>query len=85
MSYIYDGFPTWEAAENFAAVAANQYDLPAIVFADQASANRHCPFPYVLTAPIVHVDRPVYGDEDEEIENLLEREAVAHGGEYAGT
>jgi hypothetical protein len=86
MSLIFDKFPTREHADKFALDVCHHYGLDATVFASEEDAFEHDPFPFDLTAPIVHVERPdVSPSEDEAIERYIERLVTHYGGAFAGT
>src|SRR5690348_7069081 len=75
---IFDKFPTRQAADDFAADVARDFQLKTEVYDDSEEAFAADPGSYNLTAPVVHVER--CDDEDP----ILERVEV-FGGEFVGT
>jgi len=81
MSWIFDSFANTERAEGFVAAVKDKYDLEAEVFDTQQESDAVDPFPFVLTPPIVLVER-LGGNKQEENLKRLVRE---YGGDFAGT
>lgn len=82
MSLIFDRFKTEEDARRF--IDRVRSDFPGRecqLFLDADAANEHDPFPWVLEAPIVHVDREDDYSGEDEIRGLV---AEFHG-VFAGT
>lgn len=72
MSLVFDSFPDREHAERFAA-AVNRVEpeLATKVLATVAASDALVIFPFKLTPPIVHVERP-YSGHDSDIETARE-------------
>ncbi len=79
MAMIFDNFPDERAAERFAEAVQERFPgKKARVFLTVAAAIKADPFPFDLTAPIVHVTR---GRKEKECRQLVKE----FGGEFAGT
>lgn len=84
MSYIFDSFPTAQAAGTFAATIVAIYpSRSATVCASQDVSDMIDPFPYRVTPLIVLVSRDA--DDGPAIEGWMERQAVELGGHFVGT
>lgn len=81
MSYIYDNFPTLDAALEFKRWVDTELGLPVLWFNSNPESDAYNPFPFELTPPILHV----YRSDDPTDEFVLELHAVGCGGRYAGT
>ncbi len=79
---IFDKFVTARRAKPFAADVAKQFQREAVVCDSQDESDKHDPFPFVLSPPIVLVQRDydTYANEPE-----IRRLAAKHGGCFAGT
>lgn len=77
---IFDSFTYREQAEKFAKDVLDKHGLQAEVFDSQKESNAVDPFPFVLEAPIVLVQRANPSIEDEVI-----KLAKLHTGDFAGT
>lgn len=76
---IFDYFPNRTAAENFAQEVTSRFGLWAAVFDSQDESNEVDLFPFVLSPPIVLVER------DEAKEEAVERLVETFEGRFAGT
>ena len=77
---IFDGFDSLKSARRFAAHAASTFGLSVNVYEDADDAHAADPFPWVLTAPVVHVERT-----DDTTETRLAHAVARFSGVYAGT
>ena len=85
---IFDRFGTRQAAEDFAAAVALEHGLDGRVCDSQEESDTHDPFPFVLTPPIVLIDRPgddPGADNDEAVEVEVIAVVAVFGGSFAGT
>lgn len=78
---IFDQFQTQGDAEKFAD-HAKSLGRQAFVCASQEESNKHDPFPFKLTPPIVMVERR---ENDVAAEKLLEEKVDEFNGAFAGT
>lgn len=77
---IFDNFPSAEQAHEFAKTVVVKFGLDSTVYNSVEQAQEADPFPYVLIAPVVHVERST-----EKVEQRVEALVGLFGGEYAGT
>lgn len=85
MSFIFDGFPSELDAARFAS-AVEEAGMEAVgPFGSQAESDAEDPFPFQLNAPIVHVERPDDGAQDDRARRQATRLAERFGGRFAGT
>lgn len=87
MSLIFDGFKTKRDAINFAEKQSITHGIGFQVFDTVEEAQEADPFPYELTAPIVHLDRET--KDGVELDTATERQIAEvvgrFGGVFAGT
>jgi hypothetical protein len=79
--YIFDSFPSREAANRFVEQVADELELEATAYSEQRDDVD--PFPGQLRPPVVYVERPV--DERLEVEEPLVVIAGSLGGRFVGT
>ncbi len=77
---IFDGFPSSNDAEAFVKAVSERFKLEATVFDGQDESDEVDPFPFVLSPPIVLVERP--WNETEDVLSVFVRQ---FGGNFAGT
>ena len=77
---IFDGFPTPEQAHQFAEDVTHRFRLEATVYDNADDAFAADPFPFELTAPVVHVERT---EDDREFD--VQAFVAEFGGHFAGT
>lgn len=97
MCLVFDSFKSVEDAKAFAAMIVETHDLKATVYATQeewikqeqeyqpfgenSNADTHDSVPFGVVLPVVLVER----EDDFDREQLIEAEAKAYGGVFAGT
>lgn len=81
MSLIFDGFPGYASADAFGFACYQRFGRTYDLYRDADVAADCALFPYVLTAPVVLVERRSDDAEEAEIEAFVEE----FGGRFAGT
>lgn len=77
---IFDGFDTLTRAADFAAAINAGYGLEVAILTDLNDSQTLDPFPFELTAPVVHVERSDGGTEER-----VQEAVTGYGGRFAGT
>lgn len=78
---IFDRFPNRVKAEAFAAQISKMFGHDASVYDSQEESNAVDPFPFVLTPPIVLVERKHDNQNETEIVEMVK----TFSGKFAGT
>jgi hypothetical protein len=78
---IYDSFPSRETAKEFQDDCVRLLGRKALVRMSQAASDKIDPFPFLLTPPIVLVERVDNLSGEDRVDCL----AKQHGGVFAGT
>jgi hypothetical protein len=79
--YIFDSFPSREAADTFAETVVSELKVDAQVYDEQRDDID--PTPVMLEPPVVYVERGA--DDPDYLERALESGCEAFGGRYVGT
>ena len=83
---IFDEFPNRAAADEFAVKIRSEFDRSVVVYDDVKEAQAVDPFPFGLTAPVVHVSRRYeFTDRDIADETAIVESVSDFGGQFAGT